>query len=1065
MLFKTLLLQKRKVCLSILCILISFTAIAQPRVTGKVIGSDDNQPIIGATVHIKGSTVGTMTNLQGAFSINAKQGDILVVTYIGFAIKEVSVTNQANYDIILSPSQSTLDEVIVTGYSTEKKKDITGSVSIVNVADMKTIPTGSPEQMLQGRASGLNVTTSGEPGGGSNIRIRGITSLGNVDPLVMIDGVQGSLRNINANDIASIQVLKDAGAAAVYGVRGANGVIVVTTKKGSGKPNITYDAYAGTQVPLQGNVFNLLNTQGMADLTWLALRNSGQVASNGNPTHPQYGNGAKPVIPDYLLIGGTNGVTGQPTAAQMDSYNVDYSKGNIYQIIPANKTGTDWFHEIFKPAPIQQHTVTASGGADRSNYLFSLGSYDQQGTLQNTYLKRYSLRANTTFNVKNNIRIGENAYIFYRNQRGTPSGNQGEGNPISMSYRQQPIIPVFDAMGNYAGTRAQGLGNAQNPYAMIDRVDGNRNNIWDIQGNVFAEIDFLKHFTAKTSFGGTLDNQYNFSFGYRTYENAENNASNSFNENAQYNRNWTWTNTVTYNQVFGKHSVRVLAGLEAVELYGRGLAGGALGLFTDNPNFRTLSNGSGGFTNSSYVYQEALSSQFGKVDYAYNDKYLLSATIRRDGSSRFGPESRWGIFPSFSAGWRLSSEAFLKNQTWIDNLLVKGSYGILGNQLNVNPTNAFNQFGGGPGNAYYDINGTSTGTVQGFIASRIGNPKTSWEEDKLTNFGIDGTFFNNKIDFSIEYYKKSIEGLLFADQSPATVGGAALPAVNIGNIENKGLDFSTTYHGSVGSDLKFDIGAIVTTYKSNITDIPGKFFDAGASRIGNFVRNQVGQPIGAFFGYEVERLFRDAADVTGSPVQDAAAPGRFKYRDVNGDKKISADDRTFFGDPNPDFTYGLNLGANYKGLDFSAFFYGSEGNEAINYVRYWTDFYPSFQGAKSLDLLNNSWTPQNLNAKTPIAENASNFSNNSVPNSYYLEDASFLKLRSLVIGYTIPAAKLKRFGIDRMRVYVQGANLFTITKYTGLDPELIGSTAAFGIDYGNYPNNQKNYNFGVNLTF
>ena len=1062
---KNLLLKKGKVCLSLLCILFSLSAISQTRVTGKVIGSDDKQPIIGAAVQVKGTTIGAVTGVDGSFSIEAKQGNILVIKYLGFGTREIPVTSQNSYDVTLSPSLNNLEEIVVTGYSSERKKDITGSVSVVNVSDMKTIPTGSPEQMLQGRAAGLNVTTSGEPGGGSNVRIRGITSLGNIDPLVMIDGVQGSLRNLNANDIASIQVLKDAGAAAVYGVRGANGVIVVTTKRGSGKATINYDAYAGTQIPLKGNVFNLLNTQGMADVTWLALRNSGQVTSNGNPTHPQYGNGPKPVIPDYLVIGNTFGVTGQPTAAQLESYNVDYSKGNIYQITAANKVGTDWFHEVFKPAPINQHTVTASGGSDKSNYLFSLASMDQKGTLMNTYLKRYSLRANTTFNIKDNIRVGENVYLFYRNSRGAPSGNQSEGNPISMAYRQQPIIPVLDAMGNFAGTRATGLGNAQNPYAMVNRVDGNRANIWDIQGNVFAEIDFLKHFTAKTTFGGTMDNQYGYNFGFRTYENAENNASNSFNENAQYNRNWTWTNTVTYNQIFGKHNVKVLAGLEAVEIYGRGLGGSALGLFTDNPNFRTLSNGSSGFTNFSYVYQEALASQFAKVDYAYNDKYLLSGTVRRDGSSRFGPESRWGVFPAFSAGWRLSGESFMKSATWIDNLLLKGSYGILGNQLNVNPTNAFNQYGGNPGNAYYDINGTSTSSVQGFIPSRIGNPKTSWEQDKISNFGVDGTFFNSKLDFSLEYYKKSIEGLLFADQSPATVGGAALPAVNIGNIENDGFDFSTTYHGSLKSDFNFDITAVVTTYKTNITDIPGKFFETGGSRIGNFVRNQVGQPIGAFYGYQVERLFKDASDVSASPTQDAAAPGRFKYLDTNGDKKISADDRTFFGDPNPDFTYGLNLGANYKGFDFTAFLYGSQGNEAINYVRYWTDFYPSFQGAKSLDLLNNSWTPQNLGAKTPIAENASNFSNNSVPNSYYLEDASFLKLRSLIVGYTIPAAKLKRFGINQMRVYVQGANLFQITKYTGLDPELIGGTAAFGIDYGNYPNNQKNYNFGVNLTF
>ncbi|MBD3749987.1 MAG: TonB-dependent receptor [Sphingobacteriales bacterium] len=1060
----SLLKQKRKICFFILCIVASLPVQAQMRITGKVISSDDKLPIISAAVKVKGSNIGVVTDLSGNYSITAKKGDILVFSYLGYANQEKTVTDATTYDVVLVPSLSTLNEVVVTGYTTEKKKDITGSVSVVNVGEMKNIPTGSPEQMLQGRASGLNIVTSGEPGAGSSITIRGITSLGNNTPLVMIDGVQGSLQNINANDIASIQVLKDAGAAAVYGVRGSNGVIVVTTKRGSGKPKINYDGYTGIQNPLKGNVFNLLNTQQMADLTWKALRNSGQVGSNGNPTHPQYGNGTNPIIPDYLLIGNANGVSRQPTAAELAQYNVDYSKGNIYQIIPANKQGTDWFHEIFKTAPINSHTVTASGGQDKSNYLLSLNAFDQQGTLTNTYLKRYSMRANTTYNIKDKIRVGENAYIFYRDARGTPAGNQSEGNPISFAYRQQPIIPVFDINHNYAGTRAQGLGNAQNPYANADRQAGNKYNIWDIQGNVFAEVDFLKHFTARSSFGGTLDNQYGYNYTYHTYENAENNASNGFSENSQYNRTWTFTNTVAYNQLFGKHSLKGLIGVEAVENYGRGIGGGALGYFTDNPNFRTLSNGSGGFTNYSYVYQEALYSQFAKVDYAYNDKYLLSATVRRDGSSRFGPDKRYGVFPAFSAGWRISQESFMKSVKWVDNLLLKGSYGILGSQLNVNPTNAFNQYGGGPGNAYYDINGTSNSSLQGFIATRIGNPRTGWEEDKLTNIGIDATLFNSSVDFSVEYYKKGVNGLLFSDQSPATVGGAALPAVNIGNIENKGVDISATYRGKAGA-VNFDIGLTSGTYKSNITNIPGNFFDAGGSRIGNFVRNQVGHPIGAFYGYQVIGFFKDAADVTSSPTQDAAAPGRFKYADTNKDGKITADDRTFFGDPNPDFTYGLNLGAHFKGFDFSAFFYGSQGNQAINYVRYWTDFYPSFQGAKSNDLLNNSWTPQNLNPKTPIAENASNFSNNAVPNSYYLENASFVKLKSLLIGYTIPSTKLKTLGIDRFRVYLQGANLFTITKYTGLDPELIGGTAAFGIDYGNYPNNQKNYNLGVQLTF
>lgn len=1050
---------------SIAIFLLFFTNVllAQKTVTGKISDVND-QPIAGATISVRGVNVATQTDASGNFSIVVPGGrNTLMISSVGFTPQEINISSQNTLTMTLQTATSSLNEVVVTGYSAQRKKDITGSVAVVNVKDLRAVPAGSPEQMLQGRASGLNIITSGQPGSGSNIRIRGITSFGNADPLVIVDGVQASLSNINANDIESIQVLKDAGAASIYGVRGANGVIVVTTKKGkAGKATVTYDAYYGTQRPLNRD-FNLLNPQEMADLTWLAYRTSGTDIDpvTGNPVHPQYGKGANPVLPDYILPSGA--FEGDP-AVDPAKYNIDFTKP-AYQIVRANKQGTDWFHELFKPAPIQSHTVTASGGSDRSTYLFSLGYFNQQGTLIETYLKRYSARMNTQFNVKKNIRIGENAYVFYRDN--PQIGNQGEGNEISQVYRTQPIVPVFDIMGNYGGGAGARLGQGYNPIASRLRAKDNKGSQWDVQGNVFAEVDFLQNFTARTSFGGTLNLGYYYFFGYRTYENAENVGQNSYSENAYYNRNWTWTNSLTYSNVFAqKHNVKVFAATEAIEYYGRNVGGNRVNLFSNDPNFRNLSNGGpAGQQNYSGAYQSSLYSLLGRLDYSYDDKYLLSATVRRDGASVFGPESRYGVFPAATLGWRISNENFMKSVSWINDLKFRGGYGVLGSYLNVNANNAFTLFGGGPNDAYYDISGANTAAGRGFREASIGNPATSWEEDKITNIGLDATVFNNKLDFSIEWYKKTIEGLLFTRPLPATVGGAGRPTINIGNIENTGIDFNATYRGKAKRDFTYDIGVIFTTYKSNITFIPGNYFDAGGTRIGNFVRNQVDHPIGAFFGYNVQGLFQSTDDVSKSATQDQAAPGRFKYQDVNKDGKITDADRTFFGNPNPDFTYGLNLGATYKNFDFSAFFYGSQGNDVINYVRWWTDFFPSFQGAKSKDALYNSWKPTNPGGKTPIVENVSNFSNNGTPNSYYLEDGSYLRCKSIILGYTIPANTLRRFGIDKLRLYVQGANLFTITNYTGLDPELSGNNAAFGIDYGNYPNNQRNFNVGINLAF
>ncbi len=1076
MYFKTLLLQKRRVCLSILCILLSLTAMAQSRITGKVIGSDDNQPIIGASVHVKGTKVGSMTNLEGVFAIDAKQGDILVVTYIGYAVKEVPVTSQNNYNISLSPSLNSLEEIVVTGYSTERKKDITGSVAVVNVDAMTSVPSGSTSQLLQGQASGVVVISGGQPGANATIFIRGVTSFGNTEPLVIIDGVQGGLNDISPNDIASVQVLKDAGAASIYGVRGANGVIVVTTKRGqSGAPRITYDTYYGQIQPPSGNVFNIMTPMEQA-----------QVYSKIDPNHAIYKGGT---VPDFLYLGGY-AAAGDPRV-DPSRYVFDPSNpSNNYQIAQTNKAGTDWFHEVFKTAPQSSHSLSASGGTDNSTYLFSLNYLNQQGTLIETYLKRYATRVNTSFKIgKNkNIRIGENAYLFNRSAPGIPGGNQNEGNAISFTYRMQSLIPVRDIAGNYAGTRlgTGEMGNAQNPVALQENTRNNRQNDWTMQGNVFGEVDFLKGFTARTSFGGTIRNGYSLGFNFNPYYNREGFANpNGLGESARYFNQWTWTNTLNYATIIGKHNIKVLAGSEAVNSYGRGVNGNSNNLFSSDFDYLLLGNGTSNVTNSSFVGPDnRLFSLFARADYQFNDKYLLSATVRRDGSSVFGTESRFGVFPSVSLGWRISEESFLKDMTWLDDLKLRGSWGKMGSFANVPGTNAFSLFNQGFRNSYYPITGGNAIT-QGFRQSNIGNPQTGWEENVVTNVGIDATILNSKVNFSAEWYKKNINGLLFRDALPSTAGGASAPYVNLGDIQNTGFDFNIGYNNTIAADFIYNIGINFTTYKNEVVSVPGDFFEVSGSRIGNLVRNAEGHPVSSFFGYQVDGLFKDPADVSSSATQSGAAPGRFKYRDINGDKKITPDDRTFFGNPNADFTYGLNLGASYKQFDFSTVFFGSEGNQAVNYVKYWTDFVGTFVGGKSKALLTawtpsnptaarDLWTASNPNATTPVAEAANTLSNSGAFNSYYMEDASFLKMRSLQFGYTLNPLTLQRFGVQKLRVYVQGANLFTATKYTGIDPELTPSSgnlggdqqsAAFGIDYGNYPNNQRSFLFGINLSF
>ncbi len=1068
--------------LAFLCI--SSAALAQKTVTGTVVNDKDKTPVAGATVTVRGTKISTATGSGGAFSIAVPAGKtLLVVSSVGFDAHEVDITSQDSVSISLMQNSGALDQVVVTGYTSQKKKDLTGSVAIVNVAEMNRQPTNQIANQLQGQASGVTIVGSGQPGETPEIRIRGINTFGANSPLFVVDGVPTTnVADLNPNDLESIQVLKDAGAASIYGSRASNGVLIVTTKKGrSGRPTVSYDGYAGVQTVPSGNPWHTLSPIDMAQLKFNALSNSG----TPNTSDALYGDGTTPSLPDYISPAGAK--EGDP-AVNPDLYfvNPNYTSpaelATFNQITRANKTGTNWFKEITKSAPITSHNINVSGGNENAKYLLSMNYFNQQGIVINTYLKRYAVRANTVFNVSKNIHIGENlSYTLSDNP--TISPNNG-GSAIGMSIRQQPIIPVYDIKGNFAGNSSAGnLGDAYNPVALQKRTSNNKYLDHRLFGNVYADIDFLKHFTFHTSFGGESYSGYGHSFSYPTYENVENSLTNSYSESSYAGYNWTWTNTVNYHTTFGEnHTLSVLAGVESYDEESENLNGTVLDYFSFDPNFTTLSSGSGTQITTSGRDGYGLWSQFARFDYSFKDKYLLSGTIRRDASSRFKYNTN-GIFPAITAAWRISQEKFLSDVHWLTDLKIRGGWGIMGNQTNLTSANAYTTYQQSKFNSYYDITGSNNTPSQGFSVGQIGNPGAKWESDGNTNVGFDATLFKGALDITADYYIKDIKDLLYAPTLPGTFGRGTAPLQNVARMRNTGIDFSVSGRKSITKDLQINGTVTFTSFNNKVTKVTQStnYFLSGDGRdfSAQFSRNEVGHPTGSFYGYKIDGFFQSQAEISAA---DAAAQkasndpaaifetdegvGRFRYKDVNGDGQITDADRTFIGNPNPKFNYGINLGLTYRAVDFNVFFYGVSGNKIWNQVLWWNDFYPSFSGAKSQTALYNSWTPTHTDAKAPIQETQGYFSTNAVPNSYYVENGSYFRAKNVSIGYTLPDRMVRGAGIRTLRIYVQAANLFTVTKYSGLDPEIKPADGVLqaGVDEGPYPNTRQ-FLFGVNLKF
>jgi len=1012
-------------------------------ITGKV-SAEGGEALPGVQVTVKTMTVRALTDQNGAYTIFVPdQAPVLVFSSYGYITQEITISALTVIDVVLVKDLQSLYGKVVTGYTAQPERDITGSVAVVDPDRLTAIPAGNVSNQLQGRLAGINVIGNGQPGTTSRVRIRGFSSFLSNDPLYIIDGVPAQdISSMNPNDIESLCVLKDAGAASVYGSRASGGVIVITTRKGSNGVRVTYDMYYGTQSPGKGPS-NLLNSEEYANLQWLVYKNDGTVE-----IHPIYGSSVNP----------------EPT-------------------LPNWAANTNWYDAITDRAGIRNHDLTFSGGNERAKFFAGLGYFKQEGIILHTHAQKYTGRFNSEWTfLHDRVKVGENLTFAYRENLGV--ANLSEDSPIQMGpYRSQSIIPVKITQpiagpshnympGEWGGTGiAPRLGNAGNVVANLTRDKDDKFHNIHLIGSGYIDVMLMKGLNFRSTFGGTWDNGYGVNYTQATYENAENILRSHLIESAYWGSDWVWTNALTVDRTLGRHKIVAVAGYEAVKYdIGRNVSGQRAGYFSDAVDFRTLSNGAATLNTSSSSYTPTkLVSTFLKADYGFMEKYLLGFTVRRDGCSRFGMSNRYGMFPSFSAGWRISNEPFLNGIKWINDLKIRGSYGTTGNQFAVSPMYSAYLFTGDVRSSFYDLNGTGNSAVPGFFPLQIGNPGIKWETSETVNIGIETQLLNGKVNLIFDWYSKKSKDLIFAAILPGTAGGTEYSYVNVAAMQNSGIDMELSYQHAWG-DLGFNGSFVFTTYHNEITKITNgvDYFTAGNSRIGSIVRNEAGHPLSAFYGYEVAGLFRDDDEVNAAPYQDGAEPGFFRFADIDtttsfGFQYINSNDRTFIGNPNPKFTYGLNLALTCRNFDLSAFIYGSQGNDIFNWNRWWTDFWPSFQGQKSSDLLNNSWTPHNTGASTPKASNKSNFSTNTQVCSYYIENGSYLRLKSLQLGYTIPEKLTDKIHISSFRVYVQAVNLFTITKYSGLDPELGGSDLSFGIDYGNYPN-AKQFIFGINVT-
>lgn len=1014
--------MRKKILLIVTALLLSISYTAQTNsVSGVVKDAKTGDPLPGVSVLIKGKTIGTETDFDGLFTLNADQGSVLVFSYLGYAKKEVAITSN-NLEVKLEESSETLDEIVVIGYGTQTKKEATGAVSVISSKSIDEVKPVRIEQALQGQVAGVNVTQgSGTPGAASNIRIRGVSTNGDSRPLILLDGrVIEDLSVVNPSDIESINVLKDA-AAGIYGVRAANGVIIITTK--SGRKNTDFQSTLNMYVGFQETTRSIP----LLNATEYALLANEAFAANG----------------EALPFPNVNGL-GQ---------------------------GTNWQDSVFETAPIYSVDYTLTKGTEKSTYSLGLSILDQDGIVgaEKSNFNRRNLRFNFTTDILDNLKFTSSTVYTNTNKRNLIENVLGA--PLYNALNMPPTIPVFDANGDFSQPPATGTGiEVANPLAQIDNAF-NRSWVNKIGGSYGLSYNFYDYFTAEVryqaNYAVSTSNTFSPIFNYGN-GNVFNVDVSTFTDYSQSFFDYTFDAFLRYERVFNDvHDLKAVVGTSVFKTKGNFrtiLTSNASGtnlndVVIENPVlngdglaiFRSNNNG------SDLVFDSRLLSYFTRVQYAYDNKYLFSAVLRRDGSTAFGPENKFGFFPTASVGWVMSEENFLKDNDAVSFLKLRASYGIIGNDR----IPGFRFVSTLNGEAEYVFNNQ---LVIGSAIGPVANPAIKWEEQKPLDIGIDAEFFN-KLTLTADYFEKTTEDLLVSAQTSGIIGvsapGSSVPIVNAGNVVNKGFEFSLGYRETVSEDFNFNVNYNLTTLDNEVTFVGNStgIIEGGGFGIGQEPpsRMEAGFPIGYFYGYQTDGIFQTQAEVDAHAAQNNAAPGDLRFRDINNDGVIDLDDRTYIGDPIADLTMGLNLSFNYKQFDFNAYAFASLGNEIVrNYER---NLPLTNRPAWYLD----RWTgPGTSNSFPRVTTGATG---NTLFSDFYVEDGSFLRLQSVQLGFNLGENTLKRMEFDKVRFYVSATNLFTLTKYRGYDPTTSnGAPIGSGIDQGFYPT-PKTFLFGMNVNF
>lgn len=1034
--------QLKRALLSFSLLLSSTLLYAQAEISGTVV-DPTGETVIGATVMEKGTSNGTVTDFDGNFKLKVEAGKTLVISYIGFLTQEVAAAD--GMTVTLQDDALALEEVVVTGYTTQRKADLTGAVSVVSVNELAKQNENNPMKALQGRVPGMNIQADGNLAGAATVRIRGIGTLNDNDPLYIIDGVptKAGMHELNGNDIESIQVLKDAASASIYGSRAANGVIIITTKKGKdGKVKVNFDTSVAAS--FYAHKIETMNAQQWGRAFWQANVNDGINPNNNNLGYNfdwTYDKNGNPLL---------NGLT-------MNMFLDDNTS--------VRSADTDWFKEITRTGVVQQYNLSVSNGSEKGSSFFSVGYYDNMGTIKDSKFSRLSARANADYKLfDGKVVIGENFSV------NRTKGTDAPGGILENALEFNSNFPIYAENGEFA----QALGaysERENPLSLIYNNKDNEYTQWRMFGDAHISVTPFKNFTVRSTLGMDYSQKEQRFFTYPIANGKVKRTDTAAESKQEHWMRWMWNAIATYNIEIGLHRADALVGMEVNRHDFKWNSAKRYELSVLNTDYMWPSAGTGKQLAEGSGEGFSLVSFFGKANYTYADKYMASFTIRRDGSSRFGSNNQYGTFPSVSVGWRLTQENFMKKTNgWLDDLKVRYSWGQTGNQEISNTARytlyravvSTGLWESGAAGSTYDIKGTNGGLIldNGYVRSQRGNDDIKWETTTQHNIGVDFALLRNEVYGSFDWFhKKTTDILLFMD-GIASMGEGASQWINAGEVKNVGWEVSLGYRHKLANGFSWDINGNISRFTNEITKLP-ETVAANGRFGGNGVKSVVGHPMGAQVGYVADGIFKSQEEIDNHAVQEGAGLGRIRWKDLNGDGKITEADQDWIYNPTPDFTWGLNIYLQYKDFDFTMFWQGVQGVDVdCRGFKSQTDFWANSninvpylnKGVRALD----AWSPSNPGSDIPALTTADN-NNEGRVSSYYIENGSFAKLRTIQLGYNLPKTFTDKIRMDRLRLYISAQNLVTIksSKFSGVDPENPGF---------NYPI-PLNLTFGLNVGF